>query len=133
MTVGGLAGLVASLSNTITLGIMAGLVVGKLLGITGTVALLTRSPRFRLDPTIALPDLIGMSFVAGIGFTVALLVGDLSYPEASAAHTYVKVGVLTGSLIAAGLGGTILWIRDRHYQRQGCPAEHAVPTPRSRH
>ena len=65
MTVGGLAGLVASLSNTITLGIMAGLVVGKLLGITGTVALLTRSPRFRLDPTIALPDLIGMSFVAG--------------------------------------------------------------------
>ena len=133
MTVGGLAGLVASLSNTITLGIMAGLVVGKLLGITGTVALLTRSPRFRLDPTIALPDLIGMSFVAGIGFTVALLVGDLSYPEASAAHTYVKVGVLTGSLIAAGLGGTILWIRDRHYQRQGCPGEQRYPLPRSRH
>ena len=133
VTVGGLAGLVASLSNTITLGIMAGLVVGKLLGITGTVALLTRSPRFRLDPTIALPDLIGMSFVAGIGFTVALLVGDLSYPEASAAHTYVKVGVLTGSLIAAGLGGTILWIRDRHYQRQGCPGEQRYPLPRSRH
>ena len=117
VAVGGLAGLSASLSNTITLGIIAGLVVGKFVGVTGIVALLTRSPRFRLDPTIAWPDLIGISFVAGIGFTVALLVGDLSYAEASAAHTYVKVGVLIGSLIAACLGGTILGIRNRHYQR----------------
>ena len=118
VAIGGLTGLSASLSNTIALGIMAGLVVGKFVGITGTVAVLTRSPRFRLDPTIAWPDLVGMSFVAGIGFTVALLIGDLSYEEASAAHTYVKVGVLTGSLVAAGLGGTILWIRNRHYRRQ---------------
>jgi NhaA family Na+:H+ antiporter len=56
--------------------------------------------------------------VAGIGFTVALLVGDLSYGETSAAHTDVKIGVLTGSLAAAVLGGTILGIRSRHYERQ---------------
>jgi len=116
--VGGLAGLSASLNNTITIGIIAGLVVGKFIGVTGIVALLTRSPRFRLDPTIAWPDLIGISFVAGIGFTVALLVGDLSYGETSTAHTHVKVGVLLGSLTAACLGGAILGIRNRHYQRQ---------------
>ena len=118
VAVGGLAGLSASLSNTITLGIIAGLVVGKFIGVAGIVALLTRSSRFRLDPTIAWPDLIGISFVAGIGFTVALLVGGLSYGEASTAHMYVKVGVLVGSLLAACLGGTILGIRNRHYQRQ---------------
>ena len=61
-----------------------------------------------------------MSFVAGIGFTVALLVGDLSYGETSTAHTDVKVGVLTGSLVAAVLGGAILGIRSRH--RGPCPA-----------
>ncbi|HJQ89633.1 MAG TPA: Na+/H+ antiporter NhaA [Propionibacteriaceae bacterium] len=119
VAVGGLAGLSESLSNTITLGIIAGLVVGKFVGVAGIVALLTRSRRFRLDPTIAWPDLIGISFVAGIGFTVALLVGDLSYGEASTAHTHVKVGVLVGSLLAACLGGAILGIRNRHYWRHG--------------
>jgi NhaA family Na+:H+ antiporter len=118
VAVGGLTGLSASLGSSITLGIIAGLVVGKFLGIAGSVALLTRSSRFRLDPSIAWPDVVGMSFVAGIGFTVALLVGDLSYGETSAAHTDVKVGVLTGSLVAAVLGGTILGIRSRHYERQ---------------
>ena len=118
MAVGGLTGLSASLGSSITLGIIAGLVVGKFLGIAGSVALLTRSSRFRLDPTLARPDIVGMSFVAGIGFTVALLVGDLSYGETSTAHTDVKVGVLTGSLVAAVLGGTILGIRSHHYRRQ---------------
>lgn len=60
-----------------------------------------------------------MSFVAGIGFTVALLVGELSYGEASTAHVHVKVGVLIGSLTAACVGGIILSIRNRHYRQQG--------------
>ena len=116
VAVGGLTGLSASLSNTITIGIIAGLVVGKSVGIIGAVAVLTRSRNFRLDPTITWPDLVGMSFVAGIGFTVALLVGELSYGEASAAHIHVKIGVLVGSLIAASIGGLILSIRSRKYQ-----------------
>lgn len=91
---------------------------GKSIGITGTVMLLSRSARFRLDPAISWPDLIGMSFVAGIGFTVALLVGDLYYGPNSTAHTYVKIGVLTGSLAAATIGAIILGIRNRHHQRQ---------------
>ena len=115
MAVGGLTGLSASLGSSITLGIIAGLVVGKILGIAGSVALLTRSSRFRLDPTLARPDIVGMSFVAGIGFTVALLVGDLSYSPDSTAHTHVKIAVLTGSLAAAIIGAIVLGIRNRHY------------------
>ena len=119
VTVGGLAGLSASLTDSIAVGIVAGLVVGKAVGITGTVALLTRSRAFVLDAAIGWAELVGMSFVAGIGFTVALLVGDLAYGEASTADAHVKVGVLVGSLIAACIGGTILGIRNHHYQRHG--------------
>jgi Na+:H+ antiporter, NhaA family len=72
VTVGGLAGLSASLTDSIAVGIVAGLVVGKAVGITGTVALLTRSRTFVLDAAIGWAELVGMSFVAGIGFTVAL-------------------------------------------------------------
>jgi NhaA family Na+:H+ antiporter len=113
-----LAGLRASLTDSIAIGIVAGLVVGKAAGITGTVALLTRSRKFVLDATIGSAELVGMSFVAGIGFTVALLVGDLAYGEASIADGPVKVGVLVGSLIAASIGATILGIRNRHHRRQ---------------
>ena len=82
------------------------------------MALLTRSRKFVLDAAIGWAEMVGMSFVAGIGFTVALLVGDLAYGEASAADAHVKVGVLVGSLIAACIGGTILSIRNRHYRHQ---------------
>ena len=48
--------------------------------------------------------MVGLSFVAGIGFTVSLLVGELSYGPASETDVHVKVGVLLGSLTAATLG-----------------------------
>jgi Na+:H+ antiporter, NhaA family len=78
VTVGCLAAS-AALTNPIAVGIVAGLVVGKAVGITGTVALPARSRKFVLDATIGWADVVGMSFVPGIGFTVALLVGDLAY------------------------------------------------------
>jgi NhaA family Na+:H+ antiporter len=118
VALGGLTGFSTSLGNTITIGIIAGLVAGKSIGIAGTVMLLRRSTRFRLDPAIRWSDLIGMSFVAGIGFTVALLVGDLSYSPDSTAQTHVKIGVLTGSLAAAVIGAIVLGIRNRHYHRE---------------
>ncbi|WP_405374121.1 MULTISPECIES: Na+/H+ antiporter NhaA [unclassified Microbacterium] len=116
VAVGGLSGLAASFTDTIALGIIAGLVVGKVIGITGTTFLLTRLPGIRIDPTLRWVDMIGMAFVAGIGFTVSLLVGELSYAEGSPAADHVKVGVLAGSLIAATIGAVILGIRNRHYR-----------------
>ena len=94
--------------------------------------LLSRSARLRLDPAISWPDFIGMSFVAGIGFTVALLVGDLSYGPNSTVHTYVKIGVLTGSLAAATIGAIILGIRNRHHQRQQGSLDNTYETQISR-
>ena len=117
VTVGGIAGLTESFEDTIALGIIAGLVLGKAIGITATTFLVTRLPGLRIDPSITWVDMVGMAFVAGIGFTVSLLVGELSFGTGSESDDHVKVGVLTGSLIAALIGGTMLAVRNRHYRR----------------
>ena len=117
VTVGGISGLTESLSDTIALGIIAGLVLGKAVGITTTTFLVTRLPGLRLDDSIRWIDLVGMAFVAGIGFTVSLLVGELSFGAGSESDAHVKVGVLAGSLVAAAIGSLILGARNRHYKR----------------
>jgi NhaA family Na+:H+ antiporter len=117
VAVGGIRGLGESLQDTIALGIIAGLVLGKAIGITATTFLVTRLPGLRIDPSIKWIDMVGMAFVAGIGFTVSLLVGELSFGAGSESDEHVKVGVLAGSLVAATIGGTMLALRDRHYRR----------------
>ena len=118
VTVGGISGLVESFQDTIALGIVAGLVFGKAIGITLTTFLVTRLPGLQVDPSLKWIDMIGMAFVAGIGFTVSLLVGELSFGVGTEADDHVKVGVLAGSLISAIIGGVILSIRNRQYRSQ---------------
>lgn len=108
VTIGGLEGLGSALTDPIAIGIIVGLVLGKPIGILATTFLLSRVPALRLDETLRWPDLTGMAFVAGIGFTVSLLVGELAYGSSSVADEHVKIGVLLGSLIAAVTGGALL-------------------------
>ncbi|CAN5525750.1 Na+/H+ antiporter NhaA [soil metagenome] len=117
VSVGGFAGLAESFQDTIALGIIAGLVLGKAIGITGTTFLITRIRGLAIDPALKWIDIVGMSFVAGIGFTVSLLVGELSFGAGSESDDHVKVGVLAGSFLAAAIGGTMLSIRNRQYKR----------------
>lgn len=107
-----------------SLGIIAGLVLGKTVGITGATYLVTRLPGVRLDPTLRWPDLLGVSMLAGIGFTVSLLVGDLAFGQGSALDDDAKVGVLIGSTIAALAGLTLLAARARGYR--DAPHEHEL-------
>jgi NhaA family Na+:H+ antiporter len=60
--------------------------------------------------------------LAGIGFTVSLLIGDLAYGAGSVRDEHVKVGVLCGSLLAALLAAVLLKARNRVYRRM-CEAE----------
>jgi NhaA family Na+:H+ antiporter len=115
VAVGGRDGLAASLTDSVAVGIVVALVVGKAVGITGASLLVTRLPGIRLDPTLGWMDVVGLSFVAGIGFTVSLLVGELAYGTGSEQDDVVKVGVLVGSLVAALIGGAILAVRDRRH------------------
>ena len=113
VAVGGAEGLAESFRDPIALGIICGLVLGKAIGITGTTFLVTRLPGLRLDPSLGWTDIVGMAFVAGIGFTVSLLVGELSFGAGSESDDHVKVGVLAGSLVAALIGAVILGARSR--------------------
>lgn len=108
VTIGGFEGLRSALTDPIAIGIIVGLVLGKPIGILATTFLLSRVPALRLDETLRWPDLTGMAFLAGIGFTVSLLVGELAYGSSSVADEHVKIGVLLGSLIAAVIGGSML-------------------------
>ncbi|MFC5676272.1 Na+/H+ antiporter NhaA [Aeromicrobium endophyticum] len=115
VAVGGLSGLSDALRDPIALGIVAGLVVGKTVGVFGTTALFARFTRARLDDDLAWTDVFGVAVLAGIGFTVSLLIGDLAYGLGSDRDDHVKVGVLTGSLLAALLATVVLKRRDRVY------------------
>lgn len=98
------------------LGVVAGLVIGKSVGIFAGTYLTARFTRARLNPDLAWADVFALAVLAGIGFTVALLIGELAFPDpAEAAH--VKAAVLTGSVIAAVLAAVLLKGRDRVYRR----------------
>lgn len=116
VTFGGYDGLMTALRDPIALGIVVGLVVGKTIGVFGTTRLLAAVTRARLDPSLRWIDVLGVSMLAGIGFTVSLLIGELAYGSGSSRDDVVKVGVLTGSLLAAFLAAALLRIRNRAYR-----------------
>jgi len=102
-------GLAAVLSQPVAFAIMAGLVLGKLVGVLGFTALLTRVSSFRLPPGIGLRDLLPIGLLTGIGFTVSLLIAELSFgdPERTAAG---KLAILTASALAATAAAvTLRW------------------------
>jgi NhaA family Na+:H+ antiporter len=117
VTVGGLTGLTRSLSDPVALGIVAGLVVGKTVGIFFSAYLVARFTRATLDDELRWVDVGGVSVLAGIGFTVSLLIGELAYGTGSVRDDHVKVGVLCGSLLAAVIAAVILRARNRIYRR----------------
>ncbi|WP_392468434.1 Na+/H+ antiporter NhaA [Arsenicicoccus cauae] len=98
-------------------GVVAGLVLGKFVGILGATWLLARFTRAELDSDLAWADIAGLSLLAGIGFTVSLLVGELAYGAGSDRDDHVKMAVLLGSLLAAVLASVVLRSRNRHYAR----------------
>ncbi|SDP63881.1 sodium/proton antiporter, NhaA family (TC 2.A.33.1.1) [Klenkia soli] len=117
VTVGGLSGLGASLTDTVAIGIVVGLVAGKAIGISAATWLVSRFTRAELDSDLRWPDVVGLSLLAGIGFTVSLLIGELAFGTGSLRDEHVKVGVLTGTLLAALLATAVLKPRDRVYRR----------------
>ena len=121
VTVGGVSGLVDALIVPISLGVVVGLVVGKTIGIFGTAFLLARFSRARLDSDLRWVDVLGVSLLAGVGFTVSLLIGDLAFGLGSIRDGYVKVGVLAGSVVASILAAIVLGLRNRAYRRISAP------------
>jgi len=94
------------LHDPVVIGVLVGLVLGKPIGVLGGTYLATRLTRAELNEDLTWGQLAGVAVLAGIGFTVSLLVSDLSFSghEADAA----KAAVLAASVIAALLGALVL-------------------------
>ncbi|PYC63941.1 Na+/H+ antiporter NhaA [Micromonospora arborensis] len=107
----------ALLTDPVVIAIVAGLVLGKSIGIFGSTYLLARFTRAELDEDITWSDLRGIALLAGVGFTVSLLIGDLAFGTGSTADDRVKVAVLFGSVISAGLAATVLVRRNTAYRQ----------------
>ncbi|MBB6410386.1 Na+/H+ antiporter NhaA [Mesorhizobium sangaii] len=104
-----LAGLsFGALVEPLTLGVAAGLVVGKLVGVFGSSALAIRFGLADLPAHAGWSHLIGISLLCGIGFTMSLFIGLLAFASDAALQDAVKVGILAGSFIAALLGAAVL-------------------------
>ena len=101
-----------ALSSEITIGIVAGLVGGKLAGIAGASLLASRLGIGSLPEGLGMRDVIGVGAVAGIGFTVSLFVAELAFTQ-PLLREEAKVGILAGSLGAAMLGWLVLATRRR--------------------
>ncbi|MFF9023889.1 Na+/H+ antiporter NhaA [Streptomyces eurythermus] len=100
-----------------TLGVVLGLVVGKTIGIFGGTWLTVRFTRARLSDELAWADVFAMSSLAGIGFTVSLLIGELAFGSDTVLTGEVKAAVLIGSLIAAVCATMLLKLRNNRYRR----------------
>jgi NhaA family Na+:H+ antiporter len=100
-----------------TLGVVLGLVVGKALGIFGGAWLTARFTRASLGEDLAWADVFAVASLAGIGFTVSLLIGELAFGRDTVLTDEVKAAVLTGSLIAAACATVLLKMRNAKYRR----------------
>lgn len=105
----------ALFSDRLALGVMLGLVVGKLVGIVGASALAVLL-KAAVWPSGAGPrDIVAVAMLGGVGFTVSLLISDLALDGAAAEQA--KAAVLLASLAASLLAAVLLVRRSRVHQR----------------
>lgn len=102
-----------SLGRDISLGIIAGLVIGKPLGILLTVGALVISGLACLPEGTRWRHMFGVGCLAGIGFTMSLFIGSLAFANTEALND-VRAGVMVASVIATAIGLAILWTAPPH-------------------
>ncbi len=105
VVLGGLT--LSDLAAPLPLGIAAGLFLGKQIGVFGMTWLLVRVGAARLPEGVSWVQLWGIACLAGIGFTMSLFIGSLSFAEDHHMNA-VRLGVLAGSLVSAVLGYVVL-------------------------
>ncbi|MEK7247877.1 MAG: Na+/H+ antiporter NhaA, partial [Chloroflexota bacterium] len=97
-----------SATTSVTLGVALGLLIGKPLGIVAASWLAVRLGIAKLPRSVTWAEIVGVGFVAGIGFTVALFVNGLAFDDELQERG--RLGILAGSLAASVLGFAILWL-----------------------
>ncbi|MEM8790110.1 MAG: Na+/H+ antiporter NhaA [Pseudomonadota bacterium] len=97
----------ADLGAPLTLGIMAGLFIGKQIGVFGLAWLAIKTGIAARPPGATMMQLYGVSLLAGIGFTMSLFIGTLAFDD-KLTQDAVRLGVIAGSLLSGLLGAAVL-------------------------
>lgn len=93
---------------TVLWGIIAGLVIGKVVGVTLASWLLVRFNIAKLPDNITMRHIIGVGFLAGIGFTVSIFITELAFAGSTALVQTAKMGIFIASFTSAILGSLVL-------------------------
>ena len=105
----GLDQITQALHSPITLGVAAGLIAGKLIGVFGFTWLAVRLGIGKLPAGTDFRHIVGVGLLAGIGFTMSIFISELAFAGQQQALVFAKSGILFASL-GAGLAG-YLWLR----------------------
>ncbi|MDA7818438.1 Na+/H+ antiporter NhaA [Sulfurimonas sp.] len=93
----------------VSLGIMAGLVIGKIVGIAGVSWISIKTGIAKLPDTTTMNQIFGVSFLGGIGFTMSIFVADLAFLGNEELIFQAKIGILIASTFSGIFG--IFWLR----------------------
>ena len=111
-----------ALLDRLTLGVALGLLVGKLVGVFGAAALAIRAGLADVPMGAGRLQLVGVSLLCGIGFTMSLFIGLLAFADDPALQDRVKIGILAGSGLAGLLGWAVLRVAPRDVPAPGAAA-----------
>ena len=115
-----LAGLgLAAFVDPLPLAIGAGLVIGKQVGIFGSIVVADRLGFARRPEGASWAQIWGMAVLCGIGFTMSLFIGALAFPRSPELVEEAKLGVLVGSLVSAVLGYLVLRLARQRTEARG--------------
>ncbi|KGJ80379.1 Na(+)/H(+) antiporter NhaA [Cryobacterium roopkundense] len=117
VAIGSVEGFTQAITDPVSIGIIVALVVGKPVGVLLATIIVTKTTKAALDPDLAWIDVAGVALLAGVGFTVSLLISELGFGQGSPHDDHAKVAILVGSLLAALAATVILRGRNRHYGR----------------
>jgi NhaA family Na+:H+ antiporter len=106
-------GLATALVSPVAIGVMVGLVIGKPIGVLGTAWLVARFTRATLPKSIGWGDVAAIGLLAGMGFTVSLLITELAFEGNQTLLDEAKIAVLIASVLSAGLAAIALHRRKR--------------------
>jgi NhaA family Na+:H+ antiporter len=96
-----------SLVSTITLGVIAGLIVGKFLGVVGVSYVVIKLKLMQLPKGMSMKQLVGVGFLTAIGFTMSLFISELAFKDIEL-RNQAKFGVLIASILASIIGFVVL-------------------------
>ena len=93
----------------VSLGIIAGLILGKVIGIAGVAWVAVKLGIAKLPKDSSMSQVFGVAFLGGIGFTMSIFVADLAFLGNESLIFQAKIGILSASLLSGLMG--YIWLR----------------------